>query len=339
MAFVLNDIMIKVRRLVRAPSTNQLSDAALINYINAFLLISMPENLRMFNYRKNLQFFTIPNIEVYSSNNIAGDPLNDFVDQITGVYDPVYIGGQKCTLTQYQSQFYNIAAFSTNINTNIGGNGTPGPFTGVIATFPILQTSVSFACLQDETTMMTIHDFPQNREIGWFGIGTIVPTGPNPIDNGYGTINYLTGEWTIVFPNNTMVGAFINANYSPYAPGRPTTVLYFNNQFFIRPVPDNVYPVSIEVDILPTAFLNTMPYTQAPDMQLFWQYIAYGTAIDIFYDRMSDEDVARLMPRFEEMQDIVYRRTIAQYANRPHPTIFSDGGNGNNFGNTPFGIW
>ena len=52
----LEAIQIKVRRLTRSPSTAQLSDDDLNNYINTFVVYDFPEQLRMFNLRTTFTF-------------------------------------------------------------------------------------------------------------------------------------------------------------------------------------------------------------------------------------------------------------------------------------------
>lgn len=61
----LQDIQLKVRRLTKSPSQNQITDAQINDYINTFYLYDFPEHLRTFNLRQNLTFSLIPNIDVY----------------------------------------------------------------------------------------------------------------------------------------------------------------------------------------------------------------------------------------------------------------------------------
>ena len=55
----LADIQKKVRRITRSPSTSQLSDADLNEYINNFLMYDFPEHLRLFTFRKVLSFYFV----------------------------------------------------------------------------------------------------------------------------------------------------------------------------------------------------------------------------------------------------------------------------------------
>jgi len=64
MPATLADIEKKVRLLTRLPSTAQLSQADLDNYINTFILYDFPEQLRTFNLRKPFSFYTNPGQDV-----------------------------------------------------------------------------------------------------------------------------------------------------------------------------------------------------------------------------------------------------------------------------------
>jgi len=68
-----------------------------------------------------------------------------------------------------------------------------------------------------------------------------------------GTVDYVTGAVTMNFPIGTvpLAGTVLNCWVSQYSPGRPYTLLFWNNEFSIRPVPDNVYKVEVETYLTP----------------------------------------------------------------------------------------
>jgi len=71
----LSQIYTKVRRLVRAPSTMQLSNSDINDYINTFILYDLPESLRLFNLRKTFTFYTTPYVDTYPLN-LADETIN-----------------------------------------------------------------------------------------------------------------------------------------------------------------------------------------------------------------------------------------------------------------------
>lgn len=66
MGATLQDIRLKVRRVTKSPSSNQITDPQIDEYINTFYLYDFPEHLRTFNLRQNITFTTIPNIDTYA---------------------------------------------------------------------------------------------------------------------------------------------------------------------------------------------------------------------------------------------------------------------------------
>ena len=66
----LQDIQIKVRRLTRSPSSAQLSDDDLNNYINTFVVYDFPEHLRMFNLRTTFTFICNAFQDEYNTDTV-----------------------------------------------------------------------------------------------------------------------------------------------------------------------------------------------------------------------------------------------------------------------------
>ena len=72
----LADIRLKVRRLTRMPSTAQITDIQIDEYVNTFILYDFPEHLRLFTFRENLIFYAVPSVGEYATNTInVSDPL------------------------------------------------------------------------------------------------------------------------------------------------------------------------------------------------------------------------------------------------------------------------
>ena len=147
-----------------------------------------------------------------------------------------------------------------------------------------------------------------------------------------GTINYLTGAYAIIFANPPGVGEDVCAQVYAYQAARPDAILYFDNKFIVRPIPDKPYRVDVEVYKRPTELLDS---AQNPDLEQWWQYIAYGAAKKVFEDRSDMESIQIIMPGFKEQELLVLRRTIVQQTKERVATIYSeqsDYDGGNNWG-------
>ncbi len=149
-------------------------------------------------------------------------------------------------------------------------------------------------------------------------LGDLVNTNTGAIN---GTINYVTGVVTnLTFPVAPRLSEPINSHTVPYVTSRSTAVLYYNNEFTVRPVPDQPYEIKMDAYIRPTALLEA---GDEPALEQMWQYIAYGAAKKILEDRTDLETVQLLMPEFKQQERLVLRRTLVQYSNDRVATIYT----------------
>jgi hypothetical protein len=355
MPATLADIEKKVRLLTRLPSTAQLSQADLDNYINTFILYDFPEQLRTFNLLKPFSFYTNPGQDVYDTNILAfagatNNILYNFQNLYLTVHEPVYIAGFPALYTQDRQQFYGIYPIINSIaSIGVTGNGTAGPFTGVINTqqsivppgtmqnIGLLQSNVLFSGIgtpgTGEAEGMALVDVPVvDGGTGFkLNIGNLYdpnsaayrtalinpPTVVNPNNN----INYLTGVFTINFSMNTLAGTPINSQTVPQQYALPQSLCFHNNQFIVRPVPDQTYAVNFEVFVRPTQLILQ---GDVPELDEYWQYIAYGAAIKVLQDKMDLDSVNLIMPEFKVQERLCLRRTIVQYTNTRTATIYTE---------------
>lgn len=138
-----------------------------------------------------------------------------------------------------------------------------------------------------------------------------------------GTINYVTGAITLDWGNPPDLGAAIEAQYVPYVASRPRDILFFHNQFILRPVPDKAYKVETEVFQVPTELLNS---GQLPELRQWWQLIALGASLKIFEDTQNMDDYRNVLPLYQQQEVLVNRRTVKQQTSQRVSTPFQDGG-------------
>ncbi len=359
MPATLADIETKVRRLTRSPSTAQLSPAELDNYINTFILYDFPEHLRTFNLRKPFSFYTNPGQDVYDTDilSFAGATTNilyNFQNLYLTVHEPVFIAGFPALYSQDRTEFFGIYPIINSIaSIGVFGNGTTGPFTGVInsqqAVLPpgatqntgLLQRNVLFSAIGTpgvgEVEGMTLVDIPVvDGNTGFkLNIGNLYDPNsmayklallnPPVVVDPNNNVNYLTGAFTINFPMVTVAGTPINSQTVPQQYALPQSLLFFGNKFTVRPVPDQSYSVNFEVYVRPTQLIQA---GDVPDLDEYWQYIAYGAAKKIFEDRMDLDSVQLIMPEFKVQERLCLRRTLVQLTNARTATIYTQ----NNFG-------
>jgi hypothetical protein len=316
-------IRTKVRRLTRSPSTAQLSDADIDQYINTFVVYDMPEHLRLFDLRTTLTFYTEPFIDTYDTNTTdLTSPLYDFKNKYISIHEPCFIAGYQQFYSQSREQFYGIypqvnsiqtIGYGDGIQTNFAGTLPFGQSTTAPLTGPhILQNHVTLTSVGPNGEKICVTDVPVTTEFGDL-VGDINP--------GVNTIDYLIGTYDVTFDVAPANGVVVTAEYIPYQAALPQAVLYYQDKFIVRPVPDKSYPVNLEAYIVPTEFIAV---NQNPDINQWWQYIAYGASKKVFEDRMDTESVQQIMPEFKTQERLVVRKTIVQYTNERVGTIYTE---------------
>ena len=291
----------KVRRLTRSPETTQLSTADIDEYVNTFIQYDMPEHLKLHTLRDNFIFYTEPDVDVYGTNVI--NP-NYYIN----TDKPVYIAGRLATFSQSQEEFYNFYPKINNIaKTSNTGDGVTTAFVGTIVNIPIIKKQALFTSIGAANNGLELHDD---------GAGLL--TG-----DGVGTINYLTGAYTLAFTVAPALAQPIYSQTVAYKPSIPTMILYFKNEIIVRPIPDKVYKIELQVYIRPTELLAA---GSKPELEQWWQYIAYGASKKIFEDRTDLESVALLMPEFKQQENLVLNRTVEQQTKERTATIYTNSG-------------
>jgi hypothetical protein len=324
----------KVRRLTRSLSESVLTTDQLNEYINTFILYDFPEQIRLFNLKETFSFYTIPYVDFYPESTLITDPLYQFNQKYLTVNPPIYIAGYQALFVESRDKFYGIYPKLASIaSIGVAGNGTVSQFSGVVnsqqaiippnlqQTITLLPYNVLFNSIDINNNGLALIDIPISNTIGNLYVpGTTPVTDEITPDN---FINYLTGEFTITFATPPGAGQIINSQTVPQQPSLPQSMLFFDGSFTLRPVPDQVYKVQMEVFIRPTEFMQD-DSAASPKLEEWWQYIAYGAAKKVFEDRMDLESVQLIMPEFKTQERLCLRRTIVQQTSQRVATIYSE---------------
>jgi len=142
-----------------------------------------------------------------------------------------------------------------------------------------------------------------------------------------GTVNYVSGEFNFTLPFGVSLASdsqFV-IRVSQYQPGRPYSMLFWNNEFTIRPIPREIHKVEIETYLTPVQFLEA---SDSPILNQWWQYIALGSAIKILEDRQDMEGVENLSALFDRQEALVLERQGVEEINQKNVTIYSGSSEG-----------
>ena len=303
----LSNIRTKIRRLTRSPSANILPDADIDSYINNFILYDMPNHIKPNALQKTLTFYIEPNVDEYETNTVdPTNPLYNFKNKYVKVMSPIYVGGYQVDFFQSQEEFYNYFPLNNSRVTIDEGDGVTTNFTGTLDAVPMLQNLVMASSIDTGGDPLVAND---DGAGAWEGDVSAA-----------GSISYLTGAYDITFDVAPASGEYIYIQSKPYTVGRPTAVLFNENKFVFRSVPDISYRVDVTVYQRPTEMSLD---TDMPELAEMWQYIAYGAAIKVLQDRLDTETLEIISPEFDRQETLVMRRTYQQISEQRTPTIFT----------------
>ena len=309
----LDTIKTKVRRLTASSDTSQLTEAELEQAINVFYSADFPYAIKMDQTQVTYEIFTKPNIDRY--------PLN--IQRYQGIRDPVYFEGVQGGLYKERGAFFSIwPRFPTKI-TPATGDGVTVAFTFTVAPIPFLSNNVVIGTANASGTAIRIED----NGVGGLNLVTTDSLGDNTFTN-VGTVNYITGAFSITFPVAPGADEDITVWVSSYSAARPYTILFFNNEFTVRPVPDNVYKIELMAYQTPAQLLDS---NTSPVIEQWAQYIAYGAAVELLRERQDMEGVENLMEGFMRQERLVLERQATEEIGQQNATIYNRRGPGSNY--------
>jgi hypothetical protein len=338
----------KIRRLTSSASESALSTSQIDEYINNFYASDFPYGIKLDQMRSVYTFFTEPYRDRY--------PLDVNFNQ--GVRGPVYVEGILGTLFKDRQQFLNLWPRWPTLFHPISGDGNETKFTFTIpAPFlskevvlggvdkngnPIsvnddgngnlqLQVPNPIVTVPPYTDVYTIANAPNPSLVGkpipgMHNSNTLNPglnntsTTTGLFTNGIGTVDYVTGVFNIEFPVAPASGTKITLWVSQYQTGRPYCLLFWNNEFTIRPVPKLIHKVEVETYLTPVQFMES---TDTPILAQWAQYIAYGVSCEIQRDRNDFDSVAALQEGFKRQEALVLERQGIEEIFTPNYQLFN----------------
>lgn len=337
----------KVRRLTASSGESSLTTADIDQYINTYYNNDFPYSIKIDQMRSVYTFFTQPYIDRY--------PLD--VNYNQGVRAPMYVEGIQGSFYKDRTQFYNIWPRFPTLFQPITGDGTttsfqfniPGPFLSkefVLGGVDVNGNAISVnddgngnLQLQVPNTVISVPSqyvaptspvtppIPgmKNLNTGNPGLNYVDTTTQNTLTSidfaaGIGTVDYVTGDVNINFPIAPASGTIITCWVSQYQTGRPYSLLFWNNEFTIRPVPSRIHKIEIETYLTPVQF---MEITDSPILNQWWQVIAIGAAIKVLEDRQDMEGVENLIKLYDRQEDLVLERQGTEEIFTPNYTLFN----------------
>ncbi len=321
----------KVRYLTASPSQSQLSSADIQKRTNVFYSQDFPYGIKIDQMRSVYSFYTAPYIDRY--------PLD--VNYNQGVRDPFYVDGIQGFVYKDRQQFYNLFPKWPTLSYPITGDGTTQAFTFTSSNVPFFRGEVTLGGTDTSGNPIQCADDGQgniqyitpNAQVsvpvqttnpavpGMYNLNTGNPGLKNVLN--IGTVNYVTGAFSVDFALAGVTpasGNRMNLFVSWYSTARPYSMLFWNNEIVIRPVPKLVHKCTVETYLTPVQFMQT---TNHPILDQWWQYISFGVAREILRDRQDMEGVANLEEGFKRQEALVLERQATEEIGQRNATIFS----------------
>lgn len=310
------DIRNSIRNITGHKSQFDLSDAVLDDRIDRFYLYDLPERLKTlelegwlrFNLQPNVSRYALagayssgrpnPDIGTVAANAIQQDTI--LVDDIYKVEMPAYVDGYEIGYYQDPTPFYRTWPDQKVAETLLNGDGTAGAYAFTMTNVPVEIGSVVVTA-GDQSSR-------DNGAGGWYEA------------NYAGTINYDTGAVTVTFPNAVPTGTAIYIHYYPFVPSRPTSVLFFEQFFVFRPIPNIGYEFRVKVQRRPTSMPSA---DSSPEFAEWGDMIAYGTALKIFIEDGDWDEYNKFYPIFQEQKNLAQRRALKELKNQQVATPYN----------------
>ena len=350
----LNAIFGKVRRLtgsdaLQLPNYASATDpnsVGIADYINSFYNYDFPAQFRSLKLKDKYTFNTTQLIDTYPFNS----------EQYTTVEMPCYCMHREITLFSDPWSFYGVNFNWQSQNNFTFGNGTSGPYSGSTNATPLIrsynnnpytgttsppytpgttnygtpnvpgvsQGAPAYQAGRVQNILITANTATGTVNVTDDGNGSLV--GDLSLTNPQGTINYQTGQISNLYFNQVIPGGnAIQIQYNPVVPSIPLSILFFQNQFTLRPVPDQGYTIELIAYRQPTqALMQTSAGAGTPELSEWWECLSFGAAKKVFQDRLDMDGVAMMDKFLNEAYSLIYTRTYAQLGKQRVNTIYAD---------------
>ena len=336
----LQDIITKIRRLTGAATEFQLTDSQIIDYINSFYLYDFPAQFRSLKLKDKFVFNTQRGIDTY--------PF-DF-EHYTTIQQPVFCAKRVIALFYDQWSFYGFWYNWQYQETLTQGSGVIGPYSGTVTATPIIRSYNNNPPVESPlfSTASSVNHQPTYPQANLGRVQNLLITANlsygsslHVTDDGAGnligdclaggTINYETGAVAnLNFTSIVASGENITIQYNPATLAIPQAIMFFQNQFTVRPVPDKAYTIEFVAYRQPSQAIlgsedpDNPNYSGTPELLEWWECLAFGAAKKIYEDRLDPDGVGLMDKSLNERYQLAFTRTYAELGKQQMGSIFSD---------------
>lgn len=290
-------IIQKVRNITGTPSSTELTDDQILTYINNYYVYVMPLQMKQQIQLEYYDFQTLPIIDTYAFANTF------FTNQPICWADGIFVN-------YYEDPNIFWKDFPQQYSSDPGNGTVDGNNATFTGTCQSMQVIIGTFFVTDGAQVATDDGLGNLKQVNSSGTSVVV-----------GSINYVTGAWTVTFLSAPVVGSTIYDKYEAMVATRPQGVLFFQGNLTFRPIPDQVYAIRMQGYMIPNMLVNNFEsayYT--PTFNEWGQVIAFGAAMDIFADRGDTAGQATCQANLKRYEDVALARYVQQFeSQRPMP--------------------
>lgn len=345
---LLSDVITYVRRIIKQPNQEDISDSTIGDYVNRFYVYDMPARMELFDLKTTYTLELTPFVDQYNAP-VTYLPNGAVFPTYETYLTPAYVDGYQIVMQQSRDQWMKLFPNRVYNSYQQNGTGITGPYTFSLYEPPVVQghrdlnlqppgNTINPGGAQEglltSNVYVTAIDVNGNLNVAQDDPYTTSAINPNPTLGNLiqydplnpqnapsivGTVNYQTGAISVTFLYAIPTTSAINTQSIPYTAGRPQAILFYNNTFSFRPIPDKPYVFSIDAHYNPAAFLNT---SNALPYRYMTEYLARGAARKILQDYGDLALMELYEPFFKEQENFVLRKTYRQLSNTRVVTIY-----------------
>jgi hypothetical protein len=341
----------KTRKLTGSTNSFQTTDSYIVQQMHSFYSYDLPAKFRSLKLKDIYTFTTNVGQDVYPFNS----------ELYVTVNQPCYCAKREIRLFTDPWSFYGVN-YNWQLFTNFAsGDGTTGPYSGFTTASPLVPSANNDPGPQISPNLFFPQSRVQNvlitaNVVGANGVGQtqnvtddgqgnliqIFQTSNNtsqeyawtyyrqyasstPTIPGNATINYQSGEITgLVFAQAIPEGTPIQIQYNPKTLSIPLSIMFYQNQFTLAPVPDQGYTVELTCYRQPIQALLASDMSGNPELSEWWEILSVGASKKIFEERLDSDGVIFIDKMLKERYDVIETRTYAQIGQQRITTIYTD---------------
>lgn len=286
-SWTLADIRFKVRQVTGRLSPQEMTTNELDDRINKYYQFTFPAEVKLERQHTFFDFLTTANQATYDFEAVTAPEV------FTNIEPPATIDNLYLIYYQDPGRFNEENPFQVNRRTPWTGNGVIESFDTMVIGFPIFPGTTVITddveVFEDKNTIFTDEDVLIPGSLG-----------------GGALVNYSTGSFEVNFATAPANGQIIHLSYVLFQAGRPTAVLFYNNEFKFFVPPDTAYRFRMKGYKVVDPLVNA---TDTPILSQWGPAIAYGTARDIHADFGEIEAYGEVTGLYKEQIGYVMTRT------------------------------